>query len=584
MSESPSPNAPERLAQLQERLQKLQEQSKDLARPGAIEALLQELATEVTYLQKAFSRIEPTLGPSRLAALATRIAAHFFVEKAMPRFCGHVLDEIIQDVGAGSGAVILFDPEGSGAKVVAARRQGRSALSSDDVRVSSTILSKIIDGEDSVLVEDALSDEVLADQDSVQELNLRSVLAIPLRFQNYLAGAIHLENEFSAGAFKEDDRALLLEVGRFVAIYLNAAFRLNEEMMARRRIYNEVKGKTHFDGIVGSSPRLLEVLDTVAQVGPSDATVVIEGETGTGKELIARALHLSSKRAAKPMGVVNCAAIPENLLESELFGHEKGAFTGAFERKLGRFEEANGGTVFLDEIAEMSIPLQAKILRFLQDRELQRLGSARTTRVDVRLVAATNRDIQTMVKQGEFREDLFWRLYVVPIRVPPLRDRAEDIPLLIHHFARVFALQTGREPAELDSEVYDCLQYYRWPGNIRELENLIQRLVVLSKDGRVRLEDLPDYVRPPTKITLEIQKNPFFHLMSPTPASYPELKRRRNQMHQLATAYAQKLDDRFIDAILDKAGGNISRAADQTGIHRTMIHRNLKARGTPRDS
>jgi transcriptional regulator with GAF, ATPase, and Fis domain len=575
----------DRLATLHERLDGLsRDPGEELAPSRVARKLFRELGEEIASLQEAVEGLVSNTAENRLASLATRIAVHFFIEDSMPRFCERVLDELIDDVGAGSGALILFDSETSDAKVIAARDAGRQNLDPERLRVSRTILSKIVEGEDSVLVEDALSDAMLRDEESVQQLNLHSILAIPLRFQDYLAGAIHLENEQAAGAFGEEDRALLLGIGRLITIYLNAAFRLGEEVAARRRIYQELKGKTHFDGIVGSSPRLRHVLETVAQVGPSDATVIIEGASGTGKELVARALHLSSQRAGKPMVVVNCAAIPENLLESELFGHERGAFTGAFERKVGRFEQANGGTLFLDEIGELPPMLQAKLLRFLQNRELERLGSTKTIKVDVRLVAATNRDIWAMVQRGDFREELYFRLYVVPIKVPTLSDRAEDIPLLVDHFSRIFALQGGREPPEIDSDVYECLQNYSWPGNVRELENLMQRLVVLCRGGHIGTQDLPERLIPSVaKATFEIEKNPFSRFLGTLPMSYEELKRRRDEMHHIASAYAHKLEDKFIDSILEKAGGNVSRAAQEAGIHRTLIHRNLRTR-SPRDS
>ncbi|MFQ5923738.1 MAG: GAF domain-containing protein, partial [Anaerolineales bacterium] len=270
--------AVDRLAALHERLDGLsRDPGQELAPSRVARRLFRELGEEVASLQEAVEGLVPNTAENRLANLATRIAVHFFIEDSMPRFCERVLDELIDDVGAGSGALILFDSETSDAKVIAVRDAGKRNLDPERLRVSRTILSKIVEGEDSVLVEDALSDAMLRDEESVQQLNLHSILAIPLRFQDYLAGAVHLENEQAAGAFGEEDRELLLGVGRLITIYLNAAFRLGEEVAARRRIYHELKGKTHFDGIVGSSPRLRHVLETVAQVGPSDATVIIEG-------------------------------------------------------------------------------------------------------------------------------------------------------------------------------------------------------------------------------------------------------------------------------------------------------------------
>jgi formate hydrogenlyase transcriptional activator len=236
-----------------------------------------------------------------------------------------------------------------------------------------------------------------------------------------------------------------------------------------------------FEGIIGMSSALLEVLDLVCTVGPTDSTVLVEGETGTGKELIAGAIHAHSRRSARPFIKLNCAAIPLGLLESELFGHEKGAFTGAVGRKMGRFEAANGGTLFLDEIGDIPLELQAKLLRVLQEGEFERLGSTQTQKVNVRLVAATNADLLRLVSEKRFRSDLYYRLNVFPIPVPPLRDRAADIPLLVRHFVAKYAARMQKHIDRIPTAVMDRLVGHRWPGNIRELQNFIERSVILTR-------------------------------------------------------------------------------------------------------
>jgi len=242
-----------------------------------------------------------------------------------------------------------------------------------------------------------------------------------------------------------------------------------------------------FRGIVGMSRALLEVLDLVRTVGPTDSTVLIEGETGTGKELIAGAIHAHSRRSTRPFIKLNCAAIPLGLLESELFGHEKGAFTGAVGRKMGRFEAANGGTLFLDEIGDIPLELQAKLLRVLQEGEFERLGSTQTIRANVRLVAATNGDLWKLVSEKRFRSDLYYRLNVFPIPVPPLRDRAEDIPFLVKHFVARYAARMQKHIDRIPPAVMDILVGYCWPGNIRELQNFIERSVILTPGHTLRL-------------------------------------------------------------------------------------------------
>jgi DNA-binding NtrC family response regulator len=250
-----------------------------------------------------------------------------------------------------------------------------------------------------------------------------------------------------------------------------------------------------FDGIASTSHAMEEVLNLAARVAGSNATVLLRGESGTGKELIARAVHYRSTRADRPLIKVNCAALPETLLESELFGHEKGAFTGAASRRIGRFEAADGGTLFLDEIGDISPGVQVKLLRVLQEKEFERLGGNATIKVDVRLIAATNRDLEAAIRDGGFREDLYYRLNVVTISLPPLRDRKEDIPALLEHFLGKYGAENRREIAGVTAEARERLMRYSYPGNVRELENIIERAVVLAKTGMITTADLPLHIR-----------------------------------------------------------------------------------------
>jgi two-component system nitrogen regulation response regulator NtrX len=247
--------------------------------------------------------------------------------------------------------------------------------------------------------------------------------------------------------------------------------------------------------IVGSSPALRRVLESLQRAAPTNATVMLLGESGVGKELVARTIHRNSARAGQRFIQVNCAAIPEELIESELFGHEKGSFTGATEKQIGKFEQADRGTIFLDEVGDMSPKTQAKVLRVLQEQEVERLGSARTIKVDVRVIAATNKNLEEAIQRGEFREDLYFRLNVIPIQVPPLRDRREDIPLLVQHFARRTSEEHNLKPKRFEPRAIEALQRYRWRGNIRELRNAIERLMIMAPADVVRLEDLPAEMR-----------------------------------------------------------------------------------------
>ena len=288
-------------------------------------------------------------------------------------------------------------------------------------------------------------------------------------------------------AFTERDLQLLVQVSTQVAIALDNSMawgQINDlkSQLAREKVYleDEIRSEMHFRDIVGKTKALREILQQVEVVAPTDSTVLIYGETGTGKEAIARAIHDLSRRKTKAFVKLNCAALPTGLMESELFGHEKGAFTGAISQRIGRFELANGGSVFLDEIGEIPLEVQPKLLRVLQEREFERLGGSKTLRTDARLIAATNRDLETMVREQKFRSDLYYRLNVFPIRVPPLRERADDIPLLVRHFDQQFGRRMGKTIETIPSETMDALVGYHWPGNIRELQNVIERAVILT--------------------------------------------------------------------------------------------------------
>ena len=254
--------------------------------------------------------------------------------------------------------------------------------------------------------------------------------------------------------------------------------------------------KYGFEEIVGSSPALLQVLDVAARVATTDATVLIYGETGTGKELVAKAIHMRSNRRDRPFITINCGAIPRELLESELFGYVKGSFTGALTHKKGRIEMADRGTVMLDEIGEMPTELQVRVLRLIQEREIDKIGSAAPTKVDVRIIAATHRNLASMVAEGTFREDLYYRLLVVPITLPPLRERMADVPELVHQFFLKARTKYGRADLSMPSHVMSCLSRYHWPGNVRQLENTVERVVVLARKNEISVEDLPDFLNP----------------------------------------------------------------------------------------
>ncbi len=309
------------------------------------------------------------------------------------------------------------------------------------------------------------------------------------------------------------------------------------------------------DRIIYRSEKMSALINMAGRVAASRATVLLQGESGTGKELLARLIHQLSPRAARRIIAVNCGALHENLLESELFGHEKGAFTGATARRVGRFEEADGGTLFLDEIGELSPQVQVKLLRFLQEHEFQRLGGNQTLRTDVRVISATNRNLEQRVKEGAFREDLFYRLNVVLMSIPPLRERKEDIPILIDHFLKRYAEENGKEIAGLSSEAQDVLLKYDYPGNVRELENIIERAVVIAREAVISVEDLP------------------FR------DSMEEAASARKAEEGFLRGSIEELERNLIVEAMEKAGDHQSRAAELLGISERMLRYKLKKYG-----
>ena len=319
-------------------------------------------------------------------------------------------------------------------------------------------------------------------------------------------------------------------------------------------------------GLTGESAAIKKVKEEIARVAPTDATVLIMGESGVGKEVAARMIHALSRRREGPFIEVNCAAIPEELIESELFGHEKGAFTGATSAKRGKFDLANGGTLFLDEIGDMSLSAQAKVLRVLQEKRFERVGGTRTIEVDVRVIAATNKDLREEIKKGRFREDLFFRLNVVPIVIPPLRERKEDIPVLVEEFLLELSRHSGLGKKRLSPEALEILKRYPWPGNVRELRNLIERLVIMARGEEILPEDLPPEIR--TKA-----------IPSPPPSKTEEPWFACDDFKQARAFFERE----FLRRKLALYEGNITRTAEAIGLERSYLHRKLKALGLTGD-
>ncbi|HET9264353.1 MAG TPA: sigma-54 dependent transcriptional regulator [Vicinamibacterales bacterium] len=315
--------------------------------------------------------------------------------------------------------------------------------------------------------------------------------------------------------------------------------------------------------MVGDSPGLRQVAEAVRRAAPTNATVLLLGESGVGKELVARAVHRNSLRSRERFIQVNCAAIPEELIESELFGHEKGSFTGATEKQIGKFEQADRGTIFLDEVGDMSAKTQAKVLRVLQEGEVERLGSARTIKVDVRVIAATNKDLEQEIHRGTFREDLYFRLSVIPVRVPPLRDRREDVPPLVRHFADLFSRENNRRPPRFTPAAMEFLQKARWKGNVRELKNTVERLIIMTPGETIDVDDLRDVVRLESK-----------------PSVADNEKERPNTLRE----FKESAERAFLVEKLRENGWNISKTAEVIGTPRSNLYKKLEQYGISQEN
>ena len=518
------------------------------------------------YLEKIRKELGPGRGETaveRTLAIIESLAA--VRPPSLGGYCDVLLDRLVESTGAERGFVLFYVPESTEADVVATRNFETSNLSLGEYGFSRTIIRQVLDSREPLMLDDAAADPKYGREVSIHRLSLRSVLAVPLASGSRATGAVYLENNSAPKVFSSEDAQVAEMAARFAALHLSAAHLLpglerdGQVLLDASRAFSE---------IVGNDPAIHSILATVERIADSPATVLIEGESGTGKELIARALHYRSARRERAFVAINCAAIPEQLLESELFGHERGAFTGAVDRRLGMFERGDGGTVFLDEISELAYGLQAKLLRFLQSHELQRLGGSEILRPDVRMVVATSKDLRALMRAGSFQEALYYRIHVVPIVLPPLRSRRGDIVVLIEHFLERFSAMYGRR-VRVDSDALACLADYEWPGNVRELENIVHRVVALAADDVVRVGDLPVEIigDNAARVTLAGRR----HV---EPVDIDDLRRQRDASRR----YFAEQELRLVEEAVRLAGGNVTEAAARLGMHRVTLHRILRTK------
>jgi transcriptional regulator with GAF, ATPase, and Fis domain len=458
------------------------------------------------------------------------------------RLVDELLDALVEVTGADKGFLILF--EAGQLSVRAARNVARETIEATVESFSDSIIRSVVESRRPIVVADALHDAQWSESSSVVNLKLCSVMCAPLMQKGEVFGVIYLGNDRVASLFDEGSLEVLTVFAAQASLLMQHALLL--DALRRENVaLKEAVTTRQYGELIGAGPGMREVFRRIEKVAGTDISVLVTGETGTGKEVVARELHRRSTRSGGPFIAVNCGAIPEALLESELFGHVKGAFTGATANRIGKFQAANGGTLFLDEIGEMPQPLQVKLLRALQDRAITRIGDSRSEPVDIRVIAATNKVIEDEIKRGTFREDLYYRLNVVSIRLPSLRERLDDVPVFAKFFLQKYGREFGSRVRGFTPAAMLALKKYGWPGNIRELENRVKKAVVLAEKALVGPEDLdlrPDELEP---------------------------------ILPLAQA-KEEFQKRYINEVLERNGGNRTKTAKELGVDPRTIFRHLE--------
>ncbi len=477
---------------------------------------------------------------SALMKISTSINAIRGLEDLLQR----LIELLFEVVPAQRGAILLTNNESLDSSIVF----GLDRVSGKDkaVNVSRTIAQQVLRDGVALLASDPETQAFLS-TDSVIRARARSVMCVPLMMVDHRLGVLYLDTTIAGDQFNRDHLQLVTAISGIAAVAIENARHFEWLQTENERLLADVNIEHN---MVGESPAMQRVYHFISKVAPTDSTVLIAGESGTGKELAARAIHRNSKRAQKAFMAVNCAALTESLLESELFGHEKGAFTGAFSQKKGRLEVADGGTVFLDEIGELSPALQVKLLRVLQEREFERVGGTVTIKVDLRLIAATNKNLEDAIEAGEFRQDLYYRLNVVSLEMPALRERREDIMLLASYFADKYGAKCNRKLNGISADARTCLTAYDWPGNVRELENAIERAIVLGTTEVILPEDLPEAL-----------------LEHETSAAQSTMG-----YHEAVTQTKKQI----ILKAIEEAKGNYTEAARLLGVHPNYLHRLIR--------
>jgi len=469
-----------------------------------------------------------------------------------------LLDKIIEYTGSQRGFIITRE-DGKLRESYQVRFETRQD-SGDKRRFSRALVREAIETGKLIVSRDLANDARFDRFESVRAMGSNAVLVAPIEHEGEINGVIFLEKDAATGPFSAEVIETTERFMELAGVSIQRALEYDSLTRFKQGHERDLLARYDFEGIVARAPTMVSLLEMVAQTAASDAAALIYGETGTGKELIARAIYANSSRRGKPFVTLHCGALPETLFESELFGHKRGAFTGAQSDRVGRIAQADGGTLFIDEVAEIPLVSQAKLLRFFQSGELQRVGSDRVEQVDVRVVAATHRDLEEMVREGSFREDLYYRLNVIELEIPPLRARRSDIPLLLDHFLGKY--WRGDSPWVFTDEVTELLESYDYPGNVRELAHIVERVCALVQGGRIETNLLPRSVR---RGGGGSNDGPRF-----TEYTKEELQEAREDAVRRVT---DEVERAFLEGLLERHGGNVSRAARASGFQRTYLHR-----------
>ncbi|MBN1352670.1 sigma 54-interacting transcriptional regulator [candidate division KSB1 bacterium] len=488
---------------------------------------------------------------NQILDLAKRVLAETEVHSVIDR----AMDQLIQLSGAERGMIILFDQKG-GPLFETARNLKKEDIEKPMFEVSRTIIDAVKTDGKPICLPNALDEPSMKKSKSTIRLNILSVICLPLKHNRDIFGVIYLDNRTVRGMFSPQIFELIESFADFISLSAYHALEKQHRDQHIAVLESELRSKYKFDAIISHEPKMIEILKIVSQIANSEATVIIQGESGTGKELIARSIHYNSSRRDKAFVPINCGALPENLLESELFGHIKGAFTGAVSNKAGWFETANGGTIFLDEVSEMTPALQVKFIRVLQTGEYSRVGSREIRHVDVRVITATNQNLKELINEGKFRKDLYYRLNVIEIDLPPLRERKCDIPILAKHFINVYCEKYKKSQMHLSHDAETCLLTYDFPGNIRELENAVQRAVALSEGDTIVPDLLP----------ANLYKNQSITGKASQFSTLTEAKRQA----------AEQAEREFVKDCLRATNGRIRKAAKMAGIDASNFHKIMK--------